>query len=148
MDEAHFRATRRAIATQSCVFEKALLARCAECELAVRHALAEREAIACGSPVARTNCETLHALLRERCAFALKLTPSDERLPHAVTMKLACGGLAGVGECVSRPADNVHRLVQAAQERYGSLGGLPWPAIVRAVAKWQGRRRHGAGLPR
>lgn len=148
MDEAHFRAARRTIAAQSCVFEKALLARCADCELAVRRALAEREAITCGSPVARTNCETLHALLRERSAFALKLAPSGERLPHAVSMKLACGGLGGVGECVSRPADNVHRLVQAAQERYGSLCDLPWPAIVQAVAKWEGRRRHGARTTR
>jgi hypothetical protein len=145
MDESKFHAARRAVVTATCVFEKALLAQCADCELAQRHALAEREAIACSSPVARTNCETLHALLRERCAFALKLPPPGERLPHAATMRLACGGLLGVGECVDSPTANVHRLVQAAQERHGSLVDLPWPAIVATVRGWQGRRPRGAG---
>lgn len=145
MDESSFHAVRRAVVAQPCVFEKALLARCADCELARRHALAEREAIACSSPVARTNCETLHALLRERCAFALRLPPPGKRLPHAVAMRLACGGLAGVGECVqSSPAD-IHRLVQAAQECHGRLSDLPWPAIIAAVRGWQGRRAHGTG---
>jgi hypothetical protein len=145
MDESRFHAARRAIAGQPCVFEKALLAGCAGCGLAVRHALAEREAIACASPVARTNCETLHALLRERSTFALKLAPSAGQLPHAVTMKLACGGLYGLGKCVSQSPEDVHRLVQAAQERHGSLVDLPWPSIVQAVVEWEGRRRHGAG---
>lgn len=148
MDESRFHAARNAVATRPCVFEKALAAQCANCALAVRHALAEREAITCGSPVARTNCETLHALLRERCAFALKLAPSDERLPHAVAMKLACGGLHGIANCVHCTPEDVHSLVQAAQERFGSLLDVPWPAIVLSVAKWEGRRRHGVGSPR
>ena len=77
MDESAFRAARGAIDRQPCVFEKALLARCADCGLAARHALAEREAIGCGSPVARANCATLLGLLRERCAFALKIGRRD-----------------------------------------------------------------------
>ena len=69
MDEAAFRVARTAAIAQPCVFEKALLARCSSCEVAARHALAEREAIACSSPVARTNCGTLLAMLRERSAL-------------------------------------------------------------------------------
>jgi hypothetical protein len=148
MDEARFHATRAAVVTRHCIFEKALLARCADCAMAERHALAEREAIACSSPVARANCEVLRELLRERCAFALKLAPSNERLAHAVAMKLACGGLQGVGNCVHRPPDDVHGIVLAAQERYGSLLDLPWPAIVESVARWEGRRRQGKGSAR
>lgn len=139
MDETAFSTVRRAGNPQSCVFEKALLARCAACELAARQALAEREGIACTSPVARTNCGTLLALLRERCAFALKLAP-DAPPPHALAMKLQCGGLEGLGRVGGGERD-VHRQVAAARERHGSLAELPWPAIVASVKAWQGRRR-------
>lgn len=145
MDETRFRATRTAVVPRPCVFERAVLARCADCGVAVRHAFAEREVIACTSPVARANCETLRGLLRERCAFALRLAHPGERLPHATAMKLACGGLQGVANSVQRAPEDVHDVVLAAQERFGSLLDLPWPAIVECVAKWQGRRRHGTG---
>jgi hypothetical protein len=141
IDEAAFQAARDAANRMPCVFEKALLARCAGCEVAARHALAEREAIACSSPVARTNCDTLLAMLRERSAFALKL-PAGAPLPHAVTMKLQCGGLRGLQQALDVDESDVHRLVVAARERHGGLAHLPWPAIVAAVQSWQGRRRH------
>ena len=107
----------------------------------MRHALAEREAIACASPVARTNCATLLALLRERAAFALKLPP-DAPLPHAVTMKLQCGGLAGLRRSSMPAMPTCIALVVAARERHGSLADLPWPDVVAAVVAWQGA---GAG---
>jgi hypothetical protein len=141
MDEAAYRTARRAAAPQPCVFEKAMLARCATCELAVRHALAEREAIGCASPTARINCATVAALLRERAAFALKLAP-DAALPHAIAMKLQCGGLKGI---VAAGGDaDVHRALVAAQARHGSLSDLPWAEVVAAVVAWQSRRRAGA----
>ncbi len=140
MDESAFRAVRAAANPQPCVFEKALLAGCAECELSVRRALAEREALACASPVARSNCATLLALLRERSAFALKLPP-DAVAPHAVTLKLQCGGLAGLRRVVDAGASDVHRLVAAAREHHGSLLDIPWQDVVAAVQAWQGRRR-------
>jgi hypothetical protein len=145
MDEAAFRAARGTANPQPCVFEKALLAGCAGCELAVRRAVAEREAIACSSPVARTNCDTLLAMLRERSAFALKLPPGAP-LPHALTMKLQGGGLRGLQQAVDPLESDVHRLVATARERHGALAHLPWPDIVAAVLAWQGRRRQaGSG---
>ena len=117
----------------------ALLAGCAACELSVRQAFAEREAIACSSAVARTNCETLLALLRERCGFALKLAP-DAPAPHALAMKVQCGGLAGLQQIVGGEAIDVHRQIAAVHARDGSLAKLPWPAIVASVRAWQGRR--------
>jgi hypothetical protein len=141
MDESAYRAARGALNPSPCVFEKALLARCAGCSLAVNHALAEREAVRCASPVARTNCATLLALLRERSAFALKLAPGAGPLPHAVTMRLQCGGLLGVRDALAAERIDVHALVAGAQQRWGSLADLPWSAIVPGVAAWQGRRR-------
>ncbi len=146
MDESAFHAVRGATIAQPCVFEKALRARCASCEVAARHALAEREAIACSSPVARTNCDTLLAMLRERSAFALKL-PAGAPLPHAMTMKLQCGGLRGLQQVLDVDESDVHRLVVAARERHDGLAHLPWPAIVAAVQSWQGRRRHAENSP-
>ena len=146
MDESAFRAVRGAANPQPCVFEKALQARCAECELAVRHAVAEREAVACASPVARTNCATLLALLRERSAFPLKLAP-DAAAPHAVTLKVQCGGLAGLRRVVDSGGTDVHQLVSAAREQHGSLVDIPWPDIVAAVQAWQGRRRQAERSP-
>jgi hypothetical protein len=140
VDEAAFRAAASAANPQPCIFAKAVLAGCAGCELSARRSLAERESIACTSPVARTNCETLLALLRERCAFALRLVPGAAP-PHAVALKLACGGLVGLRDAVGGGDADVHRNVRAARERWGSLADLPWPAVVAAVQAWQGRRR-------
>jgi len=146
VDEAAFREARSASTPLPCVFAKALLAGCAACGTSVRRALAERETIGCASPVAHTNCETFLALLRERAAFALKLTGAAP-LPHAAAMKLQCGGLAGLRACAGMAETDVHRLVGGGMARCGSLTGLPWPSIVASVAGWQGRRRHRGGEP-
>jgi len=144
MDEAAFRAARGAVGARACVFEKALLAQCAGCGHAARHALAEREAVGCRSAVAHANCATLLGMLRERSVFVLRIGPADGPLPHATTMRLQCGGLAGLAVAVgAEVASDVHGLVAAAQARYGSLSDLPWPALVAAVAGWRGRRRRG-----
>ena len=60
----------------ACVFAKALLAGSAACALATRRSVAEHTLVECSSPVARTNCGTLAALLHERARFALRLPPT------------------------------------------------------------------------
>jgi hypothetical protein len=145
VDESAYRAARAAAAPQPCVFEKALLAGCANCGMAIRRALAEREAIACASPIARGNCAMLQELVRERSTFALKIGAAGAPLPHAAAMKLQCGGLAGLRTAVEADDADVHALVVAAQRRFGSLADLPWQDIVRAVTAWQSRRRRRSG---
>lgn len=143
MDESAYREARGAAVPQPCVFEKAIAAGCAHCATSIRRALAEREAIGCASPTARTNCATLAALLRERSTFALRLPPAGP-LPHATTMRLACGGLDGLRRAVDPGETDVHRLVVAAQARFGSLADLPWADVVECVVGWQVRRRAGS----
>jgi hypothetical protein len=145
MDESAYRAARAAAAPLPCVFEKALLAGCANCGMAIRRALAEREAMACASPIARGNCATLQELVRERSTFALRIGAGSAPLPHAAAMKLQCGVLAGLRGAVEAEDADVHALVAAAQRRFGSLADLPWQDIVRAVTAWQGRRRRRSG---
>jgi len=141
VDEAAYREARLATVERRCVFEAALLSRCAGCATSVRVALAEREAIGCASPAAHADCTAFASLLRERALFALKLPPGAPP-PHAVVTKLQCGGITGLHMGAGVLGDDVRRLVAAAIARHGRLVDLPWSDIVAAVVRWQGRRRH------
>ena len=144
MDEDAFKSARADINRLPCVFENALLSGCAVCELSASHALAERQIIACTSPVARVDCGQLAALLRERSAFALHLTSTQRILPHAMMMKIQCGGLRGMQQVLDPAAaqPDVRRMVLKGRERYGELARLPFSEIVKGVAAFQLRKRH------
>lgn len=144
MDETAYTSARGEINRLPCVFEKALLSRCVVCELSVRHLLAERETVACTDPLARASCGQLAGLLREKSAFALKLTHAARILPHAMVMKIQCGGLNGLKDVIDpeAPAPDVHRLLRQAQQTFDTLEALPFSRIVQGVAHWQGRKRH------
>jgi hypothetical protein len=121
----------------------ALLAGCGSCALAQRRHIAEREAVACRDVVAHKYCTALLGLLRRNAAFTLHLPHAEERLVHALEMRVQCGGLAGLQRALSgmeRGAD-VGSLVQAAIRAYDGLAGLPYSEIVRSVAAWRGRSR-------
>jgi hypothetical protein len=144
MDEDAFKSARADINRLPCVFENALLSGCAVCELSASHALAERQIIACTSPVARVDCGQLAALLREKSAFALRLTSTRRILPHAMMMKIQCGGLQGMQQALDPAAaqPDVRRMVLKGRERYGELATLPFSEIVKGVAAFQLRKRH------
>jgi len=132
-----------------CIFERALLARHAVCELAASHQVAERETIGCSHPAARLDCARLAELLREKSSFALGVTDARRILPHAMVMKIQCGGLDGL-KAVLDPAavaPNVRRLVRLARERHDDFAALPFSEIVKGVAAWKLRRRHPGGAP-
>ena len=97
MDESAYHASRRTVNPSPCVFERAILADCAQCELSRRHALAEREVVACSLEVARINCMTLESLFHERARFALRLPGPGVPMVHAKAMQLLAKALlAGV----------------------------------------------------
>lgn len=145
MDESTYGAMAEGINRSPCVFERALLAGCAVCALVHRHALAEREALACTDPGARAGCRDFHARLRANSMFTLKLPDPTQRLPHALEMKLQCGGLRGLQrvllETVPAEPPEAHALIELAQERYGRLEEAPYSRIIQGVAAWTGRRR-------
>ena len=130
-----------------CVFAKALLARAASCELAARRSIGEREIVDCSRVVARTHCGTLAALMHERARFALHLPSPGRPMIHAQALRLHCGGLVGLQRALGDAPPDVHAMVGAAHERYGSLMQLPWDAIVRDIAGWQPHRRRGTAKP-
>nr|MDP2192245.1 hypothetical protein [Rhodoferax sp.] len=141
MDESAYHASRRTINPSPCVFERAILADCAQCELSRRHALAEREVVACSLEVARINCMTLESLFHERARFALRLPGPGVPMVHAKMMQLQCGGLRGLQTAVAAPTADVHAMVQKAQANDASLLELPWVEIVASIVAWQPRRR-------
>ncbi|MDD5295383.1 MAG: hypothetical protein PHU46_00590 [Rhodocyclaceae bacterium] len=144
MDESAYRSARGEINREPCVFEKALLSRSAVCELEVRHALAERETVECSNHEARSQCLCLLELLREKSAFALKLTDTHGLLTHAAMMRIQCGGLSGLKAVLDEdaPAPSVRRLVMLARQHPGGLEEQPWSRIVQGVAAWKIRKRY------
>lgn len=131
----------------ACVFSKALLARAAVCERAARRSLGERELIECTSPVARTNCGTLAALLHERARFALRLPAAGHPVFHAQALRLQCGGLLGLQQALAVAQADVHQMVGTAHERYGSLTEVPWDTIVDVIKAWQSSRQRRITRP-
>lgn len=147
MDESAYHASRHHLNPTPCVFERAILAGCAVCELARRRALAEREVLTCTVPVARINCATLLDLLHERARFALRLPRAGEPIAHAKMMQLQCGGLRGVQAAMDAPVADVHAVVRQAQGDGASLLELPWDGIVTAIVAWRSRRRNPGPRP-
>jgi hypothetical protein len=129
-----------------CPFEKAILSAQCACELATRFSVAEQMGVNCRSGIARNNCTTLLALMRNRARFALKVTDTSESLPFGKEMKVMIGGLIGLQALLAPEPDagrvgNIHALVRAAQESYGSLEALPYQEIVKSITAYQARRR-------
>lgn len=147
MDEGAFRRVRGEVNRLPCVFERVLLARYAVCELAAGHHIAERETFACLQPLARAACAEFNGLLREKSAFALGLADTRRLLPHAMTLRIQCGGLNGLRDLLAPQAiaPNVHRLVRNAAERFGGLDAVPFSEVVKGIAAWKPRRRFGGG---
>lgn len=136
-------------AERPCIFARAVLARTAGCGLVRRGSVGERETVGCRAPQAHARCAALAALMRERARFALRLPAPDQPLRHAQAMRIECGGLQGLTRTLgAAPADggdaplaDVNALVEAAQQRHGSLADLAWDQIVGAMRTWAPRRR-------
>ena len=132
-----------------CPFEKAILGVQCACEMATRFSVAEQMGVECRSDIARNNCATLLAFMRERARFVLKVTDTSAGLPFGKEMKVMLGGLIGLQrqmapqEGIAR-VQNIHALVQQAQAAYGSLDALPYQEIVKSIAAFQGKRRGNA----
>lgn len=134
-----------------CAFAKAVLARQGGCPLVTMALEGEAERPRCASPVANTNCRTLHALLYERARFALRLPPPGAPLPHAADLRLQCGGLRGLATALGQPdvPTDIHALVSLARDTFDGLLGIPFAPVVAAIVRWEGRPRaaSGAGAP-
>ena len=141
MNEDAYHERRTQINTIPCVFNKAILAGCAQCELSTKRSLAEREMVSCSVQVAQINCTTLHNLFRERAAFTLKISPANTQIAHNKAMQLQCGGLLGLQSVLQTKDCNVHALIQSALDKWQSMVNLPWQKVVAEIALWKPRQR-------
>jgi hypothetical protein len=146
MDENAYRETYNALNRNECPFEKALIICRNGCRNARRIGIGERVAIGCMEPAAQAECKELLALLHENATFALHVTEVTV-LPHAKELKVQCGGLRGLFHAIEPDADenlpieDIADLVAQAQEDFDSLANLPFSEIMRAVARFEGRRK-------
>jgi hypothetical protein len=148
MEENEYRETYQDINTLPCVFERAILVRCAACEQAKRLYLAEREAVACRSVDAHIDCGILQDLMHQNARFVLHQSHIDGPLPHAQEIRVQCGGISGLADLLGqrRPddslnTDNIHALVSMARKLYSNLSQLPFQQIVQGISRWKSRRR-------
>ena len=148
LNEDAYRSAREETNRHMCSFEKAILRRCCSCENAEKHNIADRETVSCKTAIARENCYTLRELLHQSALFTLKLTHIKEPLPYAKEMKIQCGGMLGLQQLLTPDTDNqstvsnIHGLILAAKEKFGSLQELPYSEIIKSVAAFEARRKH------
>jgi len=148
MEENEYRETYQDINTLPCVFERAILVRCAACEQAKRLYLAEREAVACRSIDAHIDCSKLQQLMHDNARFVLHQSQLDGPLPHAQEIRVQCGGISGLADLLERrrgdnsiDTDNIHGLVGSARKQFGGLAELPFQTVIQGIARWKSRRR-------
>lgn len=86
-------------------------------------------------------------LLREHARFALGLTRTSGHLTFGQELKILYGGLAGlqalIAPNVQNPdkVGNIHALVRAARQQYGTLDDIPYQHIVPGMAAYKPVRR-------
>ena len=139
LNEEAYRKAREDAQRLPCPFAKAILARCCQCSLCLKHNIAEREVASCSDSTAQSACQALVDLLLDKALFALKHAQSE--IPHAKAMKIQCGGLAGIAEACGASRDDVHALVLTAVEKFGSLDDLPYSEIMKSIAAFEIRKR-------
>jgi len=162
MQEDHYKDLYQKIIPKTCVFEKSILQRFANCQAANKHLLAEREAINCNSHNCHNQCLSLHKELRSRARFTLNQTSAEEPLPHNKELKLQVGGLIGLKlllsgadpatiksqldfqkryECQQQAIDDIATLLASAIEKYSAVDKLPYQELIRAINLSQIRKQ-------
>ncbi len=146
VEEDQYRTTYNAVNQRRCVFEKAVLTRRCHCSCSARFYLADREGISCNAEQANARCKQLLQLMRENARFALKLTDSGDKLPHAKEIKVQNGGLLGLQGILQpeAPRDSVvdiAALMVRGIEAFGSIRQFPYQEIIKSITRFEGRRR-------
>jgi len=142
-NEDAYKLARKAYIQHSCPFERALLSRCVGCGRSRKLNLAEREAIACGDPVAREHCLAFYEALHDNAQFALKINP-DAPWPFGKEIRAQCGGVRGLAAALGEAGDettDTAETVLAGVQSLGSCEAFPYSEIMRAVVHYEPRKR-------
>jgi len=154
MEEGEYKSTYNELVSIRCVFEKALLNHQAnhqaKCSLSRHFCLADREGYSCEDAEFSEKCNKFLEKLREKSIFVLKLHEINGPLPHNMEIRVQAGGMMGLTKlvCVNvddqskQPVvDDISRILNDAQNKYGRLGNWPYSEIIQSVVQFKGRRR-------
>jgi len=148
VEEDEYRSTYNELADIRCVFEKALTNHQAKCGLARHFCLADREGYSCENKESAGRCSEFLKKLRQNSTFVLKLHEVKGPLPHNMEIRVQAGGVLGLARQIdeqklAKPpvVDDINRLLDQAQKKYGQLDALPYSEIIQSVVQFQGRRR-------
>ena len=148
MEEDEYRSTYNELADIRCVFEKALTNHQAKCGLARHFCLADREGYSCENKESADRCGKFLKILRQNSTFVLKLHEIKGPLPHNMEIRVQAGGVLGLARQIeeqetakSPVVDDINRLLDQAQKKYGQPDALPYSEIIQSVVQFQGRRR-------
>jgi hypothetical protein len=148
MEEDEYRSTYNELADIRCVFEKALTNHQAKCGLARHFCLADREGYSCENKNSADRCDEYLKKLRQNSTFVLKLHEIEGPLPHNMEIRVQAGGVLGLARQIdeqksvkSPVVDDINRLLEQAQKKYGQLDALPYSEIIQSVVQFKGRRR-------
>lgn len=147
MDEDQYRQLYREVNPNRCVFEKAINHRRCDCRHKEHFLLATREGVRCQLPEQRALCQQLLNTLREGSRFALRETLIDGPLPHNKELKVQVGGMQALQQLLDIAGDlpNINQLIETGQIRYGTIGALPYPELIRGVVHFESRRKRRGG---
>jgi hypothetical protein len=149
MDELEYHRTYQSVNDQPCIFAKALLSRCCQCDVSLKLNLAEREAMSCIRRESYLRCEQVFEHLRRNAKFALHLVENKAPLRHADGMKMQCGGLRGIMQVLAEDTektvrdtvDNVDAILTQVLEQYNDFADLPYPRVIRHITSYKLKKR-------
>ena len=127
-----------------CPFSKPIIGCWCRCEYARVSDRCAGKMVCKRASVQRRRCVKLSDLLKERARFVVGVSESDPVLTHAQSMKIRCGGLTGMRRVLAFEADKPPRVVtviDAVEERYGSLDAFPFNEIVQDIRSFSHRRK-------
>ncbi len=132
MDEIAYRRVLSQINPNNCPFEKSILTGCASCSMANKLNIAEREIVTCNKTDSLFLCTEYRNSLLNNFIFALGVTHIHEPMPHAMEMRLQCGGLKGLQVVLdgNNIVCDVVELISRSRQRFGLLTDFPYVQIV------------------
>ncbi len=127
-----------------CPFSKPIIGRWCRCEHARVSDRCAGKLVCTRAGLYRERCVALAAVLRERARFVLGIGAAEAVLTHAQSMKIRCGGLLGMQRVLALAPDKppaVLGVMDAVEERYGSLDAFPFNEIVQDIRAFSHRRK-------
>jgi hypothetical protein len=142
MDEDKYRETYRSVNPLQCPFEKTLNSRRCQCSKMEKIHLADRECVGCKEKQAWQNCLDFIKLLRKNALFALKITESEEPLPHGKEIKVQNGSIIGLHKLFKHSEEerpNIYQLLEQSLTEYQTFDKLPLDQLMQSIVNFKAR---------